>query len=420
MAIDYRRLLDRLSATAEMVNDGTEGLAGITLLITVAQESTGAVGATYTEYGEEGGRVVAASGEMAWALGQPIGPEFVDPQQPAQPWSALVEELPVQVAEPLLVRDVVALAGHLVRSSERVFGAVHLYFGEVDTELMAEIMLVLRVVANSVAHLASHDGAHATTAVPEADDRALFLAVTGHELRTPVTVIKGYAGTLADRWESLNEANRREAARVLTQRADELARLVDRLLAASVGAPAAGWLVRTVPFDPVEALLRATNELPRDLRRAVRLQLPNSLPPACGDPSILASVIVELVTNAVRYTAPAVGVSAVDVDADSGPPASVELQAGADAQTVFVRVCDRGIGIDPAHVEHAFERFWRAERDGDVRRAGVGLGLYLVRRLVERQNGWVSLRPRDGGGSVAEVRLPRADAPFRPSVPMQA
>jgi signal transduction histidine kinase len=70
------------------------------------------------------------------------------------------------------------------------------------------------------------------------------------------------------------------------------------------------------------------------------------------------------------------------------------------------------VGIDPADVERAFERFWRGRRDAE--RAGVGLGLYLVRRLVERQRGWVSLRPRDGGGTIAEVRLPRADSPNGP------
>jgi signal transduction histidine kinase len=86
---------------------------------------------------------------------------------------------------------------------------------------------------------------------------------------------------------------------------------------------------------------------------------------------------------------------------------------------VFIRVCDRGVGIDPIDVEHAFERFWRARRDGDGR-GGVGLGLYLVRRLVERQNGWVSLRPREGGGTVAEVRLQRADGTLRPGVPGEA
>jgi len=187
--------------------------------------------------------------------------------------------------------------------------------------------------------------------------------------------------------------------RVLAQRADELARLVDRMLGASVGDSAAGWLVRTVPFDPLEAILRATRDLPADLRASINLELPNSLPPALGDPSILNSIMAELVTNAVRY-----GLTG----AVTHQPESVDIQAGADAHTVFFRVADRGVGVDPAHVERAFERFWRARRDGDAR-SGVGLGLYLVRRLVERQNGWVSLRARDGGGTVAEVRLPRAD-----------
>ena len=82
------------------------------------------------------------------------------------------------------------------------------------------------------------------------------------------------------------------------------------------------------------------------------------------------------------------------------------LTAGADAQTVWFRVADRGIGIRPEHVERAFERFWQLETGDQRTRGGVGLGLYLVRRIVERQHGWVSLRPRQGGGTVAEVRLP--------------
>ena len=93
----------------------------------------------------------------------------------------------------------------------------------------------------------------------------------------------------------------------------------------------------------------------------------------------------------------------------------MDITAGADADTVFIRVLDRGLGIDPGQAERAFERFWRApaQRDPEGHREGVGLGLYLVRRLVERQNGWVSLRPRDGGGTIAEVRLARADGPQR-------
>ena len=139
---------------------------------------------------------------------------------------------------------------------------------------------MLRVVAALAAHLYDERPSAPGSAEPEGDDRMLFLAVAGHELRTPVTVVKGYASMLSDRWEVLDESNRKEAARVLTQRADELARLVDRMLGASVGdGTPAGWSApcRSTWCRP---LLRAVEELPAEVRRIVRLELPNSLPPA--------------------------------------------------------------------------------------------------------------------------------------------
>lgn len=225
-------------------------------------------------------------------------------------------------------------------------------------------------------------------------DRELFIAVTSHELRTPVTVIKGYVDTLTNHWESLVEADRREALRAIGQRAAELARLVDRLLSAATDAGAVGGQP-SAPFDLVDALRAAVAELPAELRRRLTVQLPVDLPKALGDRASLATVLTELVTNADKYT---------DDNADP-----VELTAGADAQSVFFRVSDRGVGVRPEHVERAFDRFWQGESGNRRRYPGAGLGLYLVRRIIERQNGWVSLRPREGGGTVAEVRLPRGD-----------
>jgi two-component system, OmpR family, phosphate regulon sensor histidine kinase PhoR len=407
MPIDYRRLVDGLSDAAAMASAGAAGLAAINAVVAAAREATGAVGATFMRFAGDGARVVVASGEMSWAMGQPIGGGFLDPGQLEHPWSGSVNRLPPVVAERLLGRGVLAMAGHPVQTPQRSIGAVHLFFGEVETDAWEQLLPVLRVVATAVAQI--HDGSQPpVTAAVEEDDRTLFLAVAGHELRTPVTVVKGYASMLADRWESLDEDDRRDAARVLTSRADELARLVDRMLGASVGDGTSGWLVRNVPFDPIEALMRAVRELPTELRLDLRLEVPSSLPLASGDPTVLTPIVAELVNNAVRYTAQLPGWTATD------PAPGVEIQAGADAQTVYFRVCDRGVGIDPTDVERAFERFWRARRDTDGR-GGVGLGLYLVRRLVERQNGWVSLRARLGGGTVAEVRLQRADGSLRPT-----
>jgi signal transduction histidine kinase len=224
------------------------------------------------------------------------------------------------------------------------------------------------------------------------EDRDLFVAVTSHELRTPVTVIKGYADTLTNHWETLGEDGRQEAVRVIGARAGELARLVDRLLSATsddgeVGGHPPG------PFDLVDGLRHAAENLPADLRRRLVLdRLPTDLPKAFGDRDSLATILTELATNADRYSA---------------PDTAVELSAAADEATVTFRVADRGIGVKPEHVERAFERYWQGDSHDRGRNPGAGLGLYLVRRIVERQHGWVSLRPREGGGTVAEVRLPR-------------
>jgi two-component system phosphate regulon sensor histidine kinase PhoR len=222
-------------------------------------------------------------------------------------------------------------------------------------------------------------------------DRDLFVAVTSHELRTPVTVIKGYADTLCNHWESLSEPDRREAARVIGLRAGELARLVDRLLSAANDGGQVGG-APPVPFDLVEALRSAAAALPADLRRRLSIQLPEDLPKALGDRASMTTVLTELATNAEKY---------------SNPGTLVEVTAEVDERSVVFRVSDRGIGVRPEHVERAFDRFWQGEQGDRRRYPGTGLGLYLVRRIVERQNGWVSLRPREGGGTVAEVRLPR-------------
>jgi signal transduction histidine kinase len=168
--------------------------------------------------------------------------------------------------------------------------------------------------------------------------------------------------------------------------------LYDRLLSA-VGEPGIPPVVSR--FDLRLAITNAVDALPSEVRARINTELPAPLPPVFGEPTSIGSVISELVTNAMKYSAPAAG--------------PVEISVVSDARTVGFQVFDRGIGVRPEHVESAFERFWQADTGDHRRYGGVGLGLYLVRRIVERQNGWVSLRPRESGGTVAEVRLPRGD-----------
>jgi signal transduction histidine kinase len=395
MPIDYRRLVEGLGGVTTMVADGSAVVA-MEALVTTVRQASGAAGATFTEYGRVGGRVIVAQAAMAWALGQPVPAELVSPEVIAHPFAGLVEGLSAEASGPLLARGMGVVAGHPVRHGDEVIGALHLFFGGLDRAELPQISHVLRVAAACAEQISTGREPASVRSAGEDEDRSLFLAAAGHELRTPTTVLKGYARLLSDRWDTMTEADRRAAACVLADHSDELARLVERLLDTSVGDTSSDIFVHNVPFNMVDALLATARELPMEMRRYVRVELPNWLPPAKGDPNVLRTVVTELVTNAVR--------------ASGSDGSTVELSAGADADTVFLRVADRGSGIDPAQVEQAFERFWRASTRGG-NGSGIGLGLYLVRRLVERQDGWVSLRPREGGGTIAEVRLGRADGP---------
>ncbi|BFU47934.1 sensor histidine kinase [Krasilnikovia sp. MM14-A1004] len=393
---DYAALTRGQLAVLDRINAGAAGVAVLEDIVRLAWEVLDGAGAGFAEYGPEHGRIIAACGTCAHVLGRRV--HRVDDEL-ARHRSLLVTPgaLNDEFTGPVGAEDVPRVLAARADAAGTVVGALYVYFTADAEPPGPEQYTVLEVLATIAGRLYTHpnglpaygdDGELAR----RQEDRDLFVAVTSHELRTPVTVIKGYADTLTNHWDSLDECGRQEAVRVIGARAGELARLVDRLLAATseegeVGGTPPG------PFDLVEALRQAVDELPADLRRRVVLdELPTELPKAYGDRASLATILTELATNADKYS-----------------PANtpVELHAEADELTVTFRVCDRGAGIRPEHVERAFERYWQGESGDRRRHPGAGLGLYLVRRIVERQRGWVALRPREGGGTLAEVRFPR-------------
>ncbi|GAB2580807.1 hypothetical protein Aab01nite_57570 [Paractinoplanes abujensis] len=392
---DYLALTRGQIAVLDRINAGETGLPVLQQIVRLAQETLGGRGAGFAEYASDHGRIVAATGACTPAIGRRV--DRADTRLSGGrtlliPLDSLNDEFAKQVEG----GDVQRMLGARCEVGDTIVGSLHVYFGEGDDEPGPEHHAVLELLAGYVGRLyAARDGlpVHSGDQARRQENRDLWVAVTSHELRTPVTVIKGYADTLSNHWDTLGDVGRHEAVRIINTRAGELARLVDRLLSAAsadgdVGAAPAG------PFDLAEALRTAVEELPADLRRRIVLDnLPGELPKAYGERDSIATILTELATNADKHS-PAGSI--------------VELCAGADAETLRFRLSDRGAGIRPEHVERAFERYWQAEGGDRRHNPGAGLGLYLVRRLVERQHGWVSLRPREGGGTTAEVRLPRA------------
>ena len=221
----------------------------------------------------------------------------------------------------------------------------------------------------------------------------LFLATTSHELRTPITVVQGFASTLSSRWEKLPDTDRRAAVQTIAERAGSLGRLVEQLLLGS-RAGAEQLTVSNRPFD-LAGLLSASAAAFRSLsdKHVLTAVIPEPLPAAFGDELATDIIVGQLLENAFKY---------------SPEGGEVTVQARILDSQIEVAVADEGIGIAAGDHERIFERFVQGET-GDRRRfGGIGLGLYIARRLARAQGGDLTAASRQEGGAVMRLRLPRA------------
>ena len=233
------------------------------------------------------------------------------------------------------------------------------------------------------------------TAAKELEEaKDLFLATTSHELRTPITVVQGFASTLASRWEKLPDPDRRTAVQTIAERAGSLGRLVEQLLLGS-RAGAEQLTVSNGPFD-LAAVLSASASAFKSLsdRHVLTAVIPERLPTAFGDELSTDIIVGQLLENAFKY---------------SPEGGTVTVRVRVLESQIEVAVADDGIGIAAGDHERIFERFVQGET-GDRRRfGGIGLGLYIARRLARAQGGELTATSRPQGGTVMRLRLPLAD-----------
>ncbi len=218
-----------------------------------------------------------------------------------------------------------------------------------------------------------------------------FVFIAAHELRTPVTAIRGYAEMLGDLKGVPAQGS--EFVQRLQQSGARLANLVNDLL--EVARSQAGRLkVQTTPQDIVvlvQATLAELKPLADEKKHTVLFAPPASLPQVMADKDKLQEVLVNLVGNAVKYTPPG---------------GRIEVSLRPEPGAVVAAIKDSGIGIAPADQAKLFERFFRVESDATKSIQGTGLGLFIVRQLIERMNGKVWVESEVGKGSTFSFELP--------------
>jgi two-component system OmpR family sensor kinase len=225
-----------------------------------------------------------------------------------------------------------------------------------------------------------------------------FLADASHELRTPVTTIRGYA-ELYQAGGLGPEAELDEAMRRTGQEAVRMGRLIDDMLL--LARLDQGRPLRTDPVDVAPLVVDAARDARAvDPDRTITGAADGPLM-VRGDSDRLRQVIANLVGNALGHTPP-------------GTP--VEIGAEATDGQVVISVTDHGPGMSDEALAHAFERFYRADRSRSRHHGGSGLGLAIVHAIVTTHGGTVELTSTEGSGATARVSLPLlgSDAPPPP------
>lgn len=242
--------------------------------------------------------------------------------------------------------------------------------------------------------------------------RDTFLTTISHELRTPLTAIKGYvelliggmAGNLSEKQMAFLDPIQRNA--------DRMVHLINSLIfAASIKGGRLEYNPGRVDLPQmIQQVVREKTASAAKDDQVIETDIDSRLHFVQADPIHMATILEELVTNGIKYNRPG-GVVRIS--------ANLETDAGQQQEFAVISVSDDGIGIDPADQAHIFSEFYRPERrEEQVRTGGMGMGLSVVRALVEAYNGRIWFESAAGQGSsftfIVPTRQPDRFPPLSP------
>ena len=222
--------------------------------------------------------------------------------------------------------------------------------------------------------------------------RREFVANVSHELRTPLTNIRSYAETLADNAGDIPPETEKNFLGVILNESDHMTHIVQDLLTLSRFDSGRSEL-NLAPFDFGEAVRDVYQANRLEAQRhghTMELELPGSLPEIVGDRERILQVMMNVVSNSIKYTP------------DGG---RIRLSAGVQGKRVWMEVADNGIGIPKEDRGRIFERFYRVDKARSRESGGTGLGLSIAKEIIDRHQGTIELVDRPGPGLTVRITL---------------
>jgi len=219
-----------------------------------------------------------------------------------------------------------------------------------------------------------------------------FVANVSHELRTPITSIRSYAETLQDS-ENLPKQTEREFLGVIVNESDRMTKIVqDLLMLSRFDAGSIEFTLERFPFE--KSLHDVYNAMLLEAQKhkhRFTLELKTGIPDIVADKARIEQVLINMVSNAIKYTR------------DGGV---ISMSAGKKDDVVWVSVRDNGIGIPKEDIGKVFDRFYRVDKARSRESGGTGLGLSIAKEIVARHDGSIELSSRQGKGTVITMSLP--------------
>lgn len=231
------------------------------------------------------------------------------------------------------------------------------------------------------------------TRLKEAEElKQTLLSVISHELKTPVSIIKGYADTLAREDANWDKETLADGLAVIEEEADRLDRLITNLLEAS-RMQAGGLKLKPSYLNLADMTTAAVEKLQATTNKhTISVDFSSDLPPIRGDFERLREVLTNLIGNAIKYSPDG---GSIKVEGRLENPNKIRLS-----------ISDEGIGIAPADQQRIFDRFHRVDNRLSRQTPGTGLGLYLVKSVIEAHSGQVGVNSSPGQGSTFWIELP--------------
>ena len=219
-----------------------------------------------------------------------------------------------------------------------------------------------------------------------------FIAFAAHELRGPITVIRGYLDVLEDELKDVLKDDQHELFRRLTVSANRLSGYINNILNTSRydRRHLKMHLTETTVAEIYDSIRDDMNLRASAQNRLLAINIPTDLPKIAGDPASLSEVFGNLIDNAIKY---------------SNEGGSINITASLKGDLVEMAIEDHGIGMPSSVIGNLFQKFYRSHRSRETV-AGTGIGLYISKAIVESHGGTIAVRSEDGRGSVFTVSLP--------------